>query len=258
MPEIVPAIIAENFKELEEKTRLVEPYVKTVQLDVADGIFVANKTWPYFAPQSGATNGKPFVADTPQGKPSLRDLDKIETTLDFEAHLMIDSPHQVLNEWLNSRVKRVILHWEVLEKIHNHELLPYKTQITAGFPVSNLAEEAHQRGKEFGVALNLETPVAALDNFMSYVDLVLLMSVPPGWGGQRFDERVIPKIIALRQKYPDVKIEVDGGVSADNMAKLIEAGADFLAVGSAIFNAGDIGGMITELNDLAAKSIKLK
>lgn len=224
MSEITPVIIPKNFAELQAKIKLVEPYVKTVQLDVVDGIFVDNKTW---------------------NNPS--DLEKLETSLELEAHLMIDAPHRVLNEWLQSKVKRVILHWEALEKIHNHELLPYKTQVAAGFPVSNLAEEAHRQGKEFGVGLNVETPISVLDNFISYIDLVLLMSVKTGWGGQEFDERVLPKISALRQKYPNVKIEVDGGVNQKNLPSLIEAGADFLAVGSAIFNSSDVGEAIKNL-----------
>src|SRR3989338_706553 len=136
MPEIIPAIIPKNFKELEEKIKLVEPYVKTVQIDVMDGIFVSNATW---------------------NNPA--ELDKLETNLALEAHLMVENPHRVLNEWLNSKVKRVILHWEAMEKIHNHELLPYKTQVGPGFPVTNLAEEIHKNNKEFGVALNLETPI---------------------------------------------------------------------------------------------------
>lgn len=230
MPEIVPAIIAKDFTELQKKVKLVEPHVETVQLDVMDGIFVPTVTWNYPA-----------------------DLKKLETNVSLEAHLMVDSPHRVLNEWLESKVKRVILHWEALEKIHNHELLPYKTQITIGFPVSNLAEEAHRRGKEFGLALNLETPISAMDNFIGYLDQVLLMSVKPGASGQDFDERVIPKIIALRQKYPDVKIGVDGGVAPQTILKVVEAGADFLVMGSAIFDSDDINKNIENIKNLIKK-----
>lgn len=246
MPEIIPAIIAIDFKELEKKIRLIEPFVKTVQLDVMDGIFVSNFTWPFVALQGGVF----------QGKSSLSDLEKIETTLDFEAHLMIDAPHRVMNEWLNSRVKRIILHWEALEKIHNHELLPYKTQVTAGFPVSNLAEEAHKRGKEFGVALNLKTPITVLKNFISYIDEVLLMSVEPGQSGQKFEESVMPKIIALRQAYPNVKIGVDGGVSSKNVAQLVKVGADFLIMGSAIFSASNTQEIINETHEAIKRGEK--
>ncbi len=231
MSEIIPAIIAKDFKELEVKIKLVETQVKTVQLDVMDGIFVPNKTWPYSI----------------GGQSSVKDLEKLETDLFLEAHLMVAFPHRVLNEWLNSKVKRIILHWEALEKIHNHEMLPYKTQISAGFPVSNLAEESHKHNKEFGLALNLETPITVLDNFIKYIDQVLIMSVKPGASGQDFDERTILKIIALRQKYPDVKIGVDGGISPQNILKLVEAGADFLAMGSAIFDSDDISKTIEDI-----------
>ena len=242
--EIIPAIIAKNFQELYDKIHLVEPYVKTVQMDVMDGIFVPNHTWPFDSSRD---------VEFAQGKPSVNDLNKIDTDIFLEAHLMVEAPHRVLNEWLSSKIKRIILHWEAMEKIHNHELLPYKTQVGAGFPVSNLAEEIHRYNKEFGVALNLETPISVLDNFINDIDTVLLMSVKPGQGGQEFEESVIPKIIALRQNYPSVKIAVDGGVNLQNISKLIEAGADFLVMGSAIFGSDDVGGAINELETLATK-----
>lgn len=239
--EIIPTIIAKDFKELQEKVRLVEPYVKTVQLDVMDGIFVSNETWPFVAPPSGA----------PQGTPSIFELNNLRSNLFLEAHLMIANPHRVLSEWLESKINRVILHWEALEKIHNHELLPYKTQVGSRFPVSNLAEEIHRRNKEFGVALNLETPIEVLDNFINEIDSVLLMSVNPGSGGQEFQAGVIPKVMALQAKYQNVKIAVDGGINLENVRALVEAGAKFLAVGSAIFGNENIGLAIRELQKLS-------
>ena len=215
----MPAIIAKNFQELQDKIRLVEPYIKTVQIDVMDGIFVSNLTW---------------------SNPS--ELEKLETNLEIEVHLMVENPHRVLNEWLSSKVKRIILHWEVIKEIPNSQ-----------FPIPNLIKQIHNSGKEFGVALNLETPISVLDNFINDIDMALLMSVKPGQGGQKFEESVIPKIIALRQNYPSVKIEVDGGVNLQNIYRLIEAGVDFLVMGSAIFGKDDIGGAIEELKSLATK-----
>jgi len=215
--EIVPAIIAKDFDELKERVKLVESCSKTVQLDVMDGVFVDNKTW-----------------DIPE------DLDKLETNLKLEVHLMFESPHRVLNRWLAvSKISRVILHWEAIEKIHNHELLPYETQVDDKFPISNLSREIHRCGKQFGVALNPGTSTSVLDNFINDIDLVLLMSVNPGFAGQDFKEEVIPKIVALRQRYPDAKIGVDGGVDPQNVLKLVAAGADFLVMGSAIFANSD-------------------
>ncbi len=213
MVEIIPAIIAKDFEDLEKKIKLVEPYVQTVQLDVMDGIFIPNKTW---------------------NKP--RELEKLKTNLFLEAHLMVAEPERVTDEWLASKVKRIILHWEAIKEIFNLQ-----------FSIYNLIEQIHNGGKEFGVALNLETPISVLDNFINYIDMVLMMSVKPGRGGQEFEESVIPKIIALRQKYPSVKIEVDGGIDLENIKKLAEAGANFLAVGSAIFESKNIGRTIEEL-----------
>lgn len=164
---------------------------------------------------------------------------------------MVENPHRVLNKWLASPVNRIILHWEALEKIHNHELLPYKTQIGPQFPVSNLAEEVKKHNKQFGVALNLDTPVGVLDNFMSQIDLVLLMGIKKtGFSGQPFEPAVIPKLAQLRQKYPDVKIEIDGGVNQESAPALIEAGADLLAVGSVIFEGDDPAGAISKLKSI--------
>lgn len=209
MPEIIPAIISKDFTDLEKKIKLVESYVQTVQLDIMDGIFVPNETWR-----------------TPQ------ELNNLETKLFLEAHLMVTEPEKVFEQWTDSRVQRIIVHWEALEN--------FKSQIL------NFAQYTYKCNKEFGIALNPETPLQVLDHFINNVDLVLLMSVNPGFAGQPFQESVIPRIVSLRQKYPDVKIGVDGGVNLSNVKKLALAGADFLAVGSAIFENKDAGKAIEE------------
>jgi ribulose-phosphate 3-epimerase len=224
MIEIIPAIIAKDFQDLQEKIEQVMPFVSAVQLDVMDGIFVPNRTW---------------------NEPD--DLENIKSKLFFEAHLMIDKPQTVTERWLGSRAKRIILHWEALEKIHGHEMTPYKTASRPGFPVIDLAEEAHKHNKELGIAINPETPISALDSFINDIDLVLLMSVNPGKAGQAFQEKVIPKISALRQKYPDVKIEVDGGVSPQNAKKLAQAGANILVAGSSVFESKNAEEAINQL-----------
>lgn len=231
--EIIPAIIPKSFNELQEKLKLVEPFFKTVQLDIMDGIFVNNETWPFIAPQ---------------GKPA--DLEKLKTDALLEAHLMVQSPQYVFEEWLKSPVGRITLHWEPLKDIHMHDMIPFNTQMDAAFPVSAFAVEARKRGKWLGIALNPETPIDILDNFINEIDLVLLMSVNPGFGGQPFQESVLNKIAALRKKHKDVKIEVDGGVNSQNAEKILAAGADYLVMGSAIFDSGDIPQTITNLKKI--------
>jgi len=230
MSEIIPTIIAKTFGEIEEKIKLFEPFVKTVQIDVMDGIFVPNTTWPY------AEKGQ-----------AISDLENLETELFLEIHLMTQKPQLDLPEWLSGRARRFILHWKALEKIHSHELNPYETDTGIGFPVKNLAEEIHKKGKEFGVALNLEEKIEVLEPFIGEMDLILLMSVEPGFGGQKFQKEVLEKISALRKKYPNVKIEVDGGINSENAPKIILAGASLLAVGAAISESGDIKQAIEEL-----------
>ncbi|OGZ34077.1 MAG: hypothetical protein A2Y98_03325 [Candidatus Portnoybacteria bacterium RBG_19FT_COMBO_36_7] len=165
---------------------------------------------------------------------------------------MINKPQEATELWLQSKVKRIILHWEALEKIHSHEMTPYKTASRPGFPVIDLVEEAHRHNKELGVSLNPDTPISVLDSFIYDIDLVLLMSVNPGKAGQEFQEKVIPKIIALRQKYPDVKIEIDGGINPQNAKKIAQAGADILVAGSSVFESNDIGGAINKLKQSLA------
>jgi len=222
MAEIIPAIIAKDFQDLKNKIKVVEPYVQTVQLDIMDGIFVSNETWP-------------FAAAAAQGKPSVVDLENLETNLFLEAHLMVTEPEKVFEQWTDSPVQRIIVHWEALDN--------FKSQIL------NFAQYTYERNKEFGIALNPETPLEVLDHFINKVDLVLLMSVNPGFAGQPFQESVIPRIVSLRQKYPDVKIGVDGGVNLSNVKKLALAGADFLVVGSFIYAAGNPEQIIAQLNE---------
>jgi ribulose-phosphate 3-epimerase len=221
--EIIPAIIAKDFDELRKKIESVESFVKTVQLDVMDGIFVPNTTWPY-------TNKEPF---------SVGDIDREPFSVNLEAHLMVSTPQAVLGEWFSSKIKRIIVHWETVGAINNKQST-----------INNLVGEARKSGKEFGIALNPETPVEVLEPYIKDLDLVLLMSVNPGAAGQEFQESVIPKISALRSNYPDVKIGVDGGVNLENAKGLKEAGVDFLVVGSAIFANKNIERSIEEFKKI--------
>ncbi len=237
MAEIVPAIIAKDFGDLKNKVRLVEPFVKTVQLDIMDGVFVPNTTWPFVAPLSGAPQGKPFD-NTAQGESSILELSSLQTNLFLEAHLMVAQPEEAVKEWATSFVNRIIFHWEALGD--------FKSQI------SNIMQTVYSADKQLGIALNPETPIEVCDHFIGKIDFILLMSVKTGFGGQKFISSVIHKVVALRQKHPNAKIEVDGGVNLENAKQLIEAGADFLAVGSTIFESQNIAQTIKELSQISA------
>lgn len=202
MTEVIPAVIAKDFKELKKKIRQVELYTRWIQLDIMDGKFVPNLTWQ-----------------------NSEDLKSIKTTLKIEAHLMINSPQRVMKKWLNT-VQRVIVHWE------------------------SRGKEKFKFTKQMGIALNPGTPWQEIEKFIPQVDLILLMTVNPGFGGQKFLKEVLPKIKSLRKKYPQVKIEVDGGINPKTGKECVKAGADVLVSGTYIFKSKNTKEAIEKLKSI--------
>jgi len=195
MIQVIPTIIAKDFQELQEKIKKVEGYVKWVQLDVMDGRFVKNSTW---------------------NEPA--DLKNLETNLNLEAHLMIQSPEENIDDWIASGLERIIIHFESTNQ------------------AKEIIERIKKAGLAVGLAINPETSTEVVDDFIKQLDLVLVMTVQPGRGGQKFLEETLVKIKDLRDKYKNVNIEVDGGINLDTAKKAVEAGANILASGSAVFS----------------------
>lgn len=216
MTKIIPTILVKDFEEAKEKIKKVEKYVKWVQLDIMDGVFVNNETWPY-------TEGK------------ISDLKRLKTGIKLEAHLMVEKPETVIDSWLEV-VDRVIVHFE--SKITNREL-----------GIRELIKKAHKKKKQIGLALNPETHFSVATPFLNGLDLVLLMTVQPGWGGQEFKKWILDKIKFLREIWPDGNIEVDGGVSDENIKDIIKAGANLICVGTYIFRSKDIKQAIVDLKE---------
>lgn len=214
MAEIIPAIIADSFQELKDKLSQVEGLVSWAQIDVMDGKFVEPTTWR-----------------TP------KDLEKLRVGMHLEAHLMVFQPERTIDEWLASPVRRILLHYES----------------TSHAAITQLAELISLKGKEVGIALKLATPLFVLDPLLHdshfKLHVVQLMGISEiGYYGHAFEEKTLERIAALREKYPDVTIEVDGGVNLKNAASIVKAGADRLVAGSAIFKSGDIKGTIEKFN----------
>jgi len=227
MIEIIPAIIAEEFRELKKKIRLVEPYVDWVHIDIMDGKFVPHSTWS-----------------------EPKKLKDINTNLKIETHLMILDPFKTLDDWLRAGISRVIIHWESLKlnpegqlKKITEKVKNYKFQIPE--PQRRVKKRIYPL--RLGVALNPETPWQEIKAFVKNLDLVLLMGVNPGRSGQSFREEILPKIKALREFSANLNIEVDGGVKPENIRKIIEAGANILVAGSAIFEARNVKMAVEEL-----------
>ncbi|MEK7123724.1 MAG: ribulose-phosphate 3-epimerase [Patescibacteria group bacterium] len=219
MNQIIPAIIPKNFAELEEKVRLVEPFVEWLQIDVCDGKFVPNIS---------------IIAPAEIAKLSAGG----KTKLKLEAHLMIKNPEKNLDAWLDA-VDRVVVHYEALYDVRD---LQYK--------ISKCIDKAQAKQKQIGIALNPETPWEVIKEFLGRLDLVLIMGVNPGFSGQNFIGSTLDKIRSLRAAKPSVIIEIDGGVTLENAKSLIAAGANYLISGSGVYGSDDIGKTINQFKEI--------
>lgn len=223
MNQIIPAVIPKNFAELEEKVRLVEPFVEWLQIDVCDGKFVPNVS----------------IADPAEiAKLSARQTADGKTKLKLEAHLMINNPEKNLDAWLDA-VDRVVVHYEALYDVRD---LQYK--------ISKTIDKAKAKQKQIGIAVNPETPWEVIKEFLGRLDLVLIMGVNPGFSGQKFIESTVDKIRSLRAARYDAIIEVDGGVTLENAKKLVDAGANYLISGSGVYGSENIEKTINQFKEI--------
>jgi len=211
--EIIPAIIAKNFKELKEKIEIVETYVRWVQLDIMDGNFVPNFTW---------------------NKPE--ELKYYDPGVFLEAHLMVSQPERYVERWIEGGIKRVIFHIEATSDPHA------------------VIQKCRDKHVEVGVAINPDTGIEQIKPMDELVDMVLVLGVTPGFGGQKFKPEVLEKIKALRKRNPHLTIEVDGGMNPKTAKKVTEAGASMLVAGSYIFGSDDIKKAIDELKNVNSHS----
>jgi ribulose-phosphate 3-epimerase len=227
-PKIIPAILAGSFSDLSAKISALENLVEWAQIDVMDGIFVSNYSWPYESHQKDGDDGS--------SAGDIDDLTKLGTKLSLELHLMINNPEEVLHEWLtHGEVKRVLIHPE---------------------STTNLARSLdiiEEQKREAGLSLRLETPLEIIEPFMGRVSTIQLMGIENvGFGGQPFSDAVLPRIKKLRAMFPHCTIEIDGGVTLARAKKLIDAGADILVVGSALFSGGNVASALKTFNDLTS------
>ena len=200
MVKIAPSILSSNFAKLgEEISKLSEAGADYIHIDVMDGRFVPNITIG------------PVVIN------SIRNL----TNLCFDVHLMIVEPEKYIKHFANAGADIITVHYET--SIHLHRTI----------------EQIKKLGKCAGVSINPATPVECLSEIIPYVDLVLIMSVNPGFGGQKFINTSLDKIRKLSNLISKLKIkpliEVDGGVTENNASDIVKAGADVIVAGSTIF-----------------------
>jgi ribulose-phosphate 3-epimerase len=212
MVKIAPSILSANFLKLGEEIKATEAAgADMLHIDIMDGHFVPNITIG------------PFIVE------SIRKV----TSLPLDVHLMIEEPDKYLGDFIKAGADYLTVHYEA--SVHLHRTIYW----------------IKESGVKAGVSLNPATPVWSLEHIIPDVDIALLMSVNPGFGGQEFIPQIIDKIKALKhfikEKGLSPFIEVDGGVKLDNAKDIASAGADILVMGSAFFNSDDYGTTIKRL-----------
>ncbi len=220
-PEIVASVLPADFSRLGEDVQALEKAgVDRIQWDVMDGRFVPNLT---FGPDVIAAN-RGLVA------------------MGFEAHLMVVHPEPMLPRWVEAGCEIVIVHAEAC--LHLHRTLT----------------EIRELGAKAGVALNPATPFAAVENVLDLLDLLLVMTVNPGFGGQRYIASTEPKMARARAEIDrrglDVALEVDGGIGTATIGGAAAAGADVFCAGSSLFSgAGTMADRVAALRAAAAEAM---
>ena len=224
MTEIIPAILPKNYEDMKNKIALVRGVVPIVQIDLCDGIFVNNRTWP-FSTGGNEDYNLQNILNEKEGMPFWEDID-------FELDLMVADAVENFDIYTKLGAKRIIFHIEADEI--QRDLTGFKDFIEG--------IDVYIRDTiEIGVAINSTTPIELIFPIVNSVDFVQCMGIEHiGFQGQDFDERVLEQIKILKEKFSDIVISVDGGVTLKTAPELIDAGASRLVAGSAIFQQNDI------------------
>lgn len=215
MNRLAPSILAADFSKLGEQIALIEKGgAQIIHIDVMDGHFVPNISF-------GAVVMKSLLG---------------KTKLPFDVHLMIENPDQYLEDFVSDNTEFISVHVEACKHLHR------------------TVQHIKSLGIKAGVCLNPATPISVLDAIIEDIDMVLLMSVNPGFGGQKYIPSSLEKIKALKalkdSRNPKLEIEIDGGITFENIKTVTDAGVQLLVAGSSVFGAPDIEKRVKELLDL--------
>ncbi len=205
MAKLAPSILSADFSRLAEQVNEIEKAgAHLIHVDVMDGHFVPNITF---------------------GAPVMKSL-LGKTGIPFDVHLMIENPDMYIADFVTENTEYITVHQEAC--VHLHRTI----------------QNIRSHGVKAGVSINPATPVCMIEEVLPDVDMVLVMSVNPGFGGQKFIPSALDKIRTLdsirKQKNLDFVIEIDGGAGTDNIDEILAAGTDIVVAGSSVFKKGDI------------------
>ena len=231
--EIVPAVLPKNFKDIESHVEQVVSVAKRVQVDIVDGLyakgtFMHKATWPYHDGSTFET-----IVSQERGLPAWDELN-------YEFDLMINDPFEKVMSYVHAGASHILIHARSPGAVEAVQKLV------------DLREDTGALSVQVGVALMCDAQPEELDVFEAQFDYVQVMGIATiGRQGQPFDERAIHLLERLRTRYPQLTLQVDGGVQAKTIPALVKAGATFLITGSAVFGADDPAAAFKELEKIA-------
>ena len=242
MAEIIPAILTRSYEDLKNKIASVKDVVPLVQIDICDGIYTKNMTWPFLSkPEEGSDedflnnsfdNHFLKILNEEEGLPFWEDVD-------FELDLMVANAMENFDIYSKLGPKSIVFHLEAMADVEEFK---------------NFLEGIDVYTRDIikiGVAINVSTPVEKIFPVISYIDFVQVMGIENiGFQGEEFNEKCLEYIQILKDKFTDLVISVDGGINFETAYKATQAGASRLVIGSAIFNTNDIINTIEEFKQI--------